>query len=154
MLLLGFVLRGELAASCVTVRVTNGHSRTVHRAVGPATLYADVRVRPDPAHRRLEVRWGHPLDIERHRSLGDASVSSPDQNAPPDPLLEENPAAGNEGAYEKDLDGADERVLHQATLTNLAGGTYDIVASVYRDREKRDLCNRARTRVVVMGDQP
>ena len=129
---------------CVKIRVTNCFGRTVRMAHGPATLCAEVRVQQKPEHRHLIVTWDYADKSPLTDLLGELDPESP--------LADPEPLTGVVGSAEDDLDGASEPILIRPAgfkLESLSGGTYDVVARVYRDVSKKKLCGMARTTVMV-----
>jgi hypothetical protein len=141
--LIGIPVSASAADRCdVSVRVTNGHARTVRVAPGPVDLMAEVRVPPHAQNRALDIIW----DFAERASFGDFDAF---ENG----MFEgfRNTYEGAIGSAEMSLDGDRERTLHQRTMNGLSGGEYEVKATVYRDAAKKQPCGTATATVRVLG---
>ena len=130
------------ASPCeVSVRVTNGYGRSVHVASGPVNLTAEVRVPPVSDNRLLVVEWDY----------ADEAASMFDAQETLDPFFRADGLDGAVGSAAVSLDGAAEQARHDRRMSNLSGGTYNVVATVYRDGARQQACGRAVTTVRVVG---
>ena len=132
---------GVVAASesCVTVRVTNCYSRTVSISNGPVTLCAEVRVRPDKAHRILTLELDYAEPERSMSDLGEDEFFEPEKQD--GPVLTSDIQLNTTES---------ESTRHDRRLAGIYGGTYVVTATVYVDDSRAKVCHRATTRVKVL----
>lgn len=138
----------------VSVRTTNCFGRTVKAAIGTVDLCADVRVQPE-AHPNEDENQSEPV-FHRYLLLSwDYAEPSPvslfelDAAGEDDPFREPDAQDGAIGSALIQLNGVDERILHQRKMTGLSGGEYSVVATVYTDEQRKKVCSSARTTVTI-----